>query len=178
MWIRVLGAALLLGACSSREHDDTAAAVGNPTAPAERHADAPTPPSPAALEAKRIAQRYFDDLKHKRYADAYRLWGNGGADAGGTAKAFAASFAPYASYVGEAGAPGPIRVSGGVDYILVEAKADTLSTSGKRKSLSGVVMMKRPAAGGATAAPWTIWGTDIRDRRCGPWQTARGLGCS
>lgn len=167
MTLRITYLALILGACSSGTPSDHAT-------PATRPRVIVAAPSPAALDAQRVARDYFSALDAKDYPRAYRLWGNAGTDAGGSLRAFSQVFERFATYHGEAGAPGEVRVGDGVDYILVEAKAETKDAKGKAAELSGVLMLKRPTG---KAAPWTIWGADIRRRQCHGGQVARGLGC-
>ena len=95
-----------------------------------------------------------------------QLWGNDGADVGGDAKAFAASFDRYSRYEPTIGEPTDIHVADDRQYVNVgiTLKA-TLAKNGRVVDLAGPVMLRRPLVT-ESAHPqkpdWRIWGVDIR----------------
>jgi hypothetical protein len=142
-------------------------------------------PEPDAIAARMIVTRYFDHIANKRYADAYRLWGNNGADTRGSLDQFARSFGSFERYDVTVGEPTEIKTSAGQDYISVAASARVkLRTANTMSDRSGTVMLRRPASpetassstpltvnGPVGAAgsksetgQWRIWGVDIRAR--------------
>lgn len=119
-------------------------------------------PSADATLAKETVERYFDLIRQRKFNDAYRMWGNEGADTRGSAMDFEKSFEPYSDYVAEVGDPTDIKTSTGQEYIAVAAKVRvTLKQTGASSDLSGPIMLRRPAA---TGAAWQIWGADVRAR--------------
>ena len=180
MRVSVLFAALVLAGCSANTADHQAAAnqSGGSVANAQNAAPAP---SPDALAARQVAQRYFDLLAAKDYRGAYLLWGNGGADAGGSLAAFTKAQGDLASFEGKAGTPTAIRTSGGQHYILVEAQAVARPRTGRPSHRSGVVMLRRsadPQEADADKRQWRIWGMDVRQRRCRQAERGQALGCA
>lgn len=151
-----------------------AAACSRPTQPSPTPTPAPpSAPAPTAdtLAAKAVAQDYFDRLKARDWRGAHALWVPGAA---GPLPAFTAALSKPTSFTGSAGAPSEVRTTDGVDYVLIEAATDTTDAAHMKTARSGVVMLKRPTGG---AAPWRIWGTDIRPRHCKAGEQARGAGC-
>ncbi|OYY91395.1 MAG: hypothetical protein B7Y45_03725 [Sphingomonas sp. 28-66-16] len=129
--------------------------------------DAPAT-SPAAAEAKAVAERYFDLIEKKKYRDAWLLWGNGGADSKGTATQFADSFKPFSVYEPTVGEPTEIKARDGQQFIAVAASAHVkIRKTGKEQERSGVVMLRRSADPSETIDEkknWRIWGVDLRVR--------------
>ncbi len=124
--------------------------------------------SASAEEARKLVQQYFDQVTARKFDQAYKLWGHGGADAGGTQKAFAASFDAYERYQPKVGEPTEIKRSGMLQYVSVMVEIDVVLKRGHRvRKLSGPVMLRRsadPKTADADARDWRIWGTDTRVR--------------
>ncbi len=122
--------------------------------------------SPSARAARDVVERYFKSIEAKDYAAAYRLWGNDGADAGGSLKDFEQTFALYSKYEPEAGAPTEIRARDGMQYVAVAAKLFVENrTNRKTANKSGTVLLRRsvdPADPVASKRDWRIWGVDLR----------------
>ena len=90
----------------------------------------------------------------------------GGADVGGDAKAFAASFNRYSRYEPTIGEPTDIHIADDRQYVNVgiTVKA-TLAKNGRVVDLAGPVMLRRPLISESAHPPkadWRIWGVDIR----------------
>jgi hypothetical protein len=115
-----------------------------------------------AVLAQNTVKTYFSLISQRKYGDAYRLWGNDGADTRGTIANFAASFEPFDAYTAEVGDSTEIKATAGTEYITVATTIRaTRKQTGAVSTLSGPVMLRRAAASGGQ---WRIWGTDIRVR--------------
>lgn len=120
------------------------------------------PKASDAVLARETVKTYFDLIHQKRFNDAYRMWGNDGADTRGSAANFTKSFEPYSRYVADVGDPTAIKTNAGQDYIVVATNVRVmLKQTGATSDQSGTVMLRRPAGTGRT---WQIWGADIRAR--------------
>lgn len=165
--------ALALAACSpSQPHADTNGSVMANAAAAANAADGMRGNEPAdsasARAARDVVARYFALIEDRDYAGAYRLWGNDGADAGGSLKAFEQSFAPYSKYELEVGMPTEIRARGGMQYIAVDAKLFVENRKTRiTANRTGSVLLRRsadPADPVEGKRDWRIWGVDLRVR--------------
>lgn len=158
----------LLAACSTEDKAGNATSmVANasaPTASAQRGDEPAT--SPSAEAAREVVARYFAMIEAKDYAGAYRLWGNDGADAGGTLDVFEKSFAIYSKYEPIVGKPTEIHAREGMQYVLVEAKLHVENRkTGRTADRSGTVMLRRSANPDdpvKAKRDWQIWGVDLR----------------
>ena len=79
----------------------------------------------SAQGAANVVQTYYALIGEKKYADAWKLWSDGGKASGMTQQAFAASFDKYASSNAQVGAPGDIE--GGVGSLLKHVAAGKLA---------------------------------------------------
>ncbi|MBY0519380.1 MAG: hypothetical protein K2P79_03015 [Sphingomonas sp.] len=157
-----------LVACSAEDKGGNAAAVVTnaalPAAAALRGDEPAT--SPSAVAARDTVARYFAMIDGKDYAGAYRLWGNDGADAGGTIDDFKKTFAIYSKYEPIIGEPTEIHARDGVQYVLVQAKLHVENRkTGKIADRSGTVMLRRSANPDdpvEAKRDWKIWGVDLR----------------
>jgi hypothetical protein len=93
------------------------ALIGGCAASGVREKAADCVPDRSALGAACIVDTYYALLAQRRYAEARRLWWDGGEASRGDE----ARFAAYFQYRGEAGAPGPIEGAAGSSYIEVPA---------------------------------------------------------
>ena len=161
----VVLAALATAACSSGSPDSGTAAN---QAASSRAPDADSrllepKTSPAARDARALVIRYYDLIKERKYADARKLWGHDGADAGGDTRAFAAAFARYSLYQPTVGEPTDIHVTGGEQYVNIAVKLRAkLKKGGRIVEQEGPVMLRRPVADESGGRGWSIWGVDIR----------------
>lgn len=183
---------MLLPACqderrSSADGTDinaaAAAAQGDIDTYAENTLTAP-PPSPVAARipptvpgaapigdaaaAGAVAREYYGLIAARRYAEAYRLWDDDGRASGMTVTAFADSFARYADYRAQIGAPGRIDAGAGQRHVEVPVRIAGRLVEGNRPSaLAGTVTLHRVGdIDGATADQrrWRISDTSIRPR--------------
>lgn len=161
-----------LAACAPQgETSNAAATATNATAtpaPPGLRGDEPAD-SPSARAAHDVVAQYFALVEKKDFKAAYRLWGNGGKDSGGSPEAFANSFAPYAAFEPEAGDPSEIHARDGIQYILVAARAHVeIKQTGKTAEREGTVALRRSADPNDPVADkrdWRIWSVDLRARR-------------
>jgi hypothetical protein len=182
----LLASALALGACERRE----AAAPPPPTA-ATRPAPAALPPvepippgrpgglpddrtpvSEAPFTAKspqgaaNVLQTYFALLETGRYAEAWRLWSDGGRSSDMTAAAFAASFAAYDSYHAQVGAPGQMQGAAGSSFVEVPVQVYGRLRDGREFHRSGKAVLRRANdVPGATEEQlsWRIYRLELQD---------------
>lgn len=157
-----------LAACAPQEGDgnDAAAASSNLAQPAPGQRGDEPADSASAKAARETVERYFAAIEKKDYAAAYRLWGNDGKDSGGSVDAFAATFAPYSKFEPEAGAPSEIRARGGVQYIIVAARAHVENRKTRKTAeRKGSVALRRstdPNDPVEHKRDWRIWSVDLR----------------
>lgn len=176
--MRILpGLALTLAACGETppatviRNDDvvvTVAAtpvdpVASPVPANAVAADEVAPDSGEAAAA--VVRRYYALIGRKRYGDAYDLWEP--AAVGMSRAAFVASFAKFADYRAEVGAPGRVDAGAGQRYVTVPARAYGTLTAGGPFKLVGTLTLHRTAdIDGATAAQrsWRIRSSDMKPR--------------
>lgn len=97
----------------------------------------------SAQGAANVVQTYFALIGAKKYAEAWRLWSDGGKASGMTAQAFAASFDKYASYNAEIGAPGEIEGAAGSLYVEVPVVIYGRLQTGEEVHMKGPVTLRR-----------------------------------
>lgn len=120
----------------------------SPVAPAAPRGDStPVPEAPftptSAQGAANVVQTYYALLESRRYADAWRLWGGGGAASGKSLAAFAADFARYREYHAEIGAPGRIEGAAGSLYTTVPVRLYGRLRSGTPFREAAIVTLRR-----------------------------------
>lgn len=145
----------------------TATAAPAP-APTRSGTVAETPFTPdSAQGAANVVQTYFALIESGKYAQAWRLWGDGGRASGMSEAAFAASFAKYAAYHAEVGAPGDVEAGAGQRYVTVPVRVYGTLGDGRRPfELRGPVTLHRTEVDGATAEQrsWRISDSALKPR--------------
>lgn len=122
-----------------------------------------TPDSPQG--AANVVQTYYALIGEGKYADAWKLWGDGGKASNQSADAFAASFAKYSEYHANIGAPGREDAGAGQRYITVPVQAYARLKDGKAAYWLGSVVLHRTGdIDGATAEDkmWRIKSIDLK----------------
>ncbi|HEY6916268.1 MAG TPA: hypothetical protein VI381_01360 [Allosphingosinicella sp.] len=147
----------------------------NPPAPGEPGGlpDDRTPVSEApftqdsAQGAANVVQTYYALLEQGKYREAWRLWSEGGEASGMGAEAFTASFAEYAEYHANIGAPGRIEGAAGSLYVTVPVQLYGRLKSGEPFNRKGAVTLRRvndvPGSTGEQRR-WHIASTDVEPR--------------
>ncbi|VVT02155.1 conserved hypothetical protein [Sphingomonas sp. EC-HK361] len=151
----------------------TPAAIPSP--PPETVSEAPFTDD-SAQGAANVVQTYFALIEAGKYRQAWALWRDGGKGSGMSAPAFAQSFAKYAEYHAEVGAPGRIDAGAGQRYVTVPVKTYGTLKTGKPFAMDGDVTLHRTGdIDGATAEQksWRINTSDLKPR---PADAASGDG--
>ncbi|WP_158702926.1 hypothetical protein [Allosphingosinicella vermicomposti] len=99
------------------------------------------PDSPQA--AAKIVQSYYALIGQGRYSEAWALWSDGGRASGMDADAFAESFARFADYHADVGAPGPAQGAAGSIYVTVSVRVYGRLASGEAFNMAGPVTLRR-----------------------------------
>lgn len=108
-----------------------------------------TPISEAPFDAKspqgaaNVVQTYYALLAEHRYAQAWALWDDGKASGALDATAFAASFARYATYNAQVGAPGEPEGAAGSSFIFVPVVIYGRLASGAEVHEKGQAQLRR-----------------------------------
>jgi len=121
------------------------------------------PDSPQGAAA--VVQTYYALIGEEKYAEAWKLWGDGGKASGQSADAFAASFARYSEYHANIGAPGREDAGAGQRYITVPVQSYARMKDGKAAYwIGGVVLHRTADIDGATAEDrkWRIKSIDLK----------------
>lgn len=121
-----------------------------------------TPDSPQG--AANVVQTYYALIGEGKYAEAWKLWGEGGKASGQSAEAFAASFAGYSEYRANIGAPGREDAGAGQRYITVPVQPYARLKDGKAAYWIGSVTLHRTVMDGAPAdaKAWRIKSIDLK----------------
>ena len=122
-----------------------------------------TPDSPQG--AANVVQTYYALIGEGKYADAWKLWGDGGKASGESADAFAASFAKYSEYRANIGAPGREDAGAGQRYVTVPVQPYARLKDGTAAYWIGSVVLHRTGdIDGATAEDksWRIKSIDLK----------------
>jgi hypothetical protein len=128
--------------------------------------EAPFAPT-SAQGAANLVQTYYALLESGRYRDAWKLWSGAGEASGMSREAFAASFARYAEYHAQIGAPGEIEGAAGSLYVEVPVIVYGRMKSGEAVHMSGPVTLRRVNdVPGSTAEQrkWHITASGVRPR--------------
>jgi hypothetical protein len=128
--------------------------------------EAPFAPN-SAQAAANLVQTYYALLESGRYGDAWKLWSGTGEAGGMSREAFAASFARYAEYRAQIGAPGEIEGAAGSLYVEVPVIVYGRTKSGEAVHMSGTVTLRRVNdVPGSTAdqRQWHITAIGVRPR--------------
>lgn len=148
------------------------ASRAEPPRPSPSASLSPTPQGVATAVALEqpgdVVRRYLQAISARRYADAWQLWESGGAASGMSEAAFAASFARYASFEANVGAPSDEDAGAGQRYVTVPVTVTgTLRTGGPFR-LEGPVILHRIADGIESDDPdahrWRIRSSEMKPR--------------
>jgi hypothetical protein len=105
--------------------------------------EAPFTPT-SAQGAANVVQTYFALVEQRKFADAYRLWSDGGRATGeATAEAFAGSFSRYSELHGQVGAPGRIEGAAGSLYVEVPVTTYGRTSGGQAEYRTGKAVLRR-----------------------------------
>jgi hypothetical protein len=150
----------------------------NDRTPAEGRLDARSPQA-----AAQVLQQYFALIEAARYADAYRLWWDGGRASGMSLPEFGGSFTRYREYHAEIGAPGAIEGAAGSAYVDVPVQLYGRLMSGEPFSARDTMTLRRANdVPGSTVEQrqWRIYRSDLRPpaapahyRFVGRWATEK-----
>ena len=131
----------------------------------------PIPEAPfteaSAQGAAHVVETYYGLLEAGRYAEAWRLWSDGGRASGMSRDQFAASFARYREYHARIGAPGAIEGAAGSLFVEVPVQVYGRLADGRPFNMLGPVTLRRVNdVPGATAEQrrWHIAESGVRPR--------------
>jgi hypothetical protein len=121
----------------------------------------------SAQGAGQVLQLFGGLLEQRRFADARRLWSDGGAGSGMTESEFIAAYDKYAEIHSEVGAPGELEGAAGSIYVEVPLRLYGKLKSGKSFNMVGPVALRRVNdVPGSTAEQrrWHIFQSDLKPR--------------
>jgi hypothetical protein len=118
--------------------------------------EAPFAPT-SAQGAANVVQTYYALLEAGKYGEAWKLWSDGGKASGMTREAFAASFAKYAEYHAQVGAPGRIEGAAGSSYVDVPVVVYGRLKSGGEVHMNGPVTLRRVNDVPGSSAEQRLW---------------------
>jgi hypothetical protein len=131
----------------------------------------PVPEAPfgetSAQGAANVVQTYFGLIESGRFGEAWRLWSDGGKASGMSEVAFAASFARYAEYHAQIGAPSRIEGAAGSLYVEVPVVVYGRLKNGGEVHMSGPFTLRRSNdVPGSTAEQrsWHIHASGLKPR--------------
>ena len=93
--------------------------------------------------AGQVLQSYAALLEQGRFAEARRLWSNGGEASGLGEKEFAESYANYAEIHGEVGKPGAMEGAAGSSYVIIPFRLYGKLREGRPYNSVGKVTLRR-----------------------------------
>ena len=166
-WISLTLVAAIVG-CGTQQQpaNENAADVGMPV----DNEQAPAPmPSPDAIKSRepgglpddrtpveegsidpksgqgagQVLQRFGGLLEERRFAEARRLWSDGGRASGLTEAEFIAAYDKYAEVHSEVGAPGPMEGAAGSSYVEIPFRLYGTLKTGNPFNLVGPVTLRR-----------------------------------
>ncbi|MBA3487878.1 MAG: hypothetical protein H0T88_11945 [Lysobacter sp.] len=146
------------GAPSEGDIEDLASQPLTPDRPADE---------PGASEAAAVVVQYYAALDNGDFAQAFRLWSDGGAASGRSPQQFADSFSGTASRTVEILEPGRINAAAGSRYIEVPVAIQESRRDGSVLRQVGTYTLRRAVADGADAErrAWRISSADLREVR-------------
>lgn len=97
----------------------------------------------SAQGAGQILQSYAALLEQGRFAEAHRLWSEGGEPSGPSEKKLAESFAKYAEIHGEVGTPGAMEGAAGSSYVIIPFRLYGKLKDGRPYNSVGTVTLRR-----------------------------------
>ena len=114
--------------------------------------------------AASVVQTYYALIGEGKYAQAWKLWGEGGKARPQSADAFAAGFSRYSEYHANIGAPGREDAGAGQRYVTVPVQVYARQRDGKAAYWIGSATLHRTVADGATAedVAWRIKSIDLK----------------
>ena len=121
-------------------------APGTPGLPDDRTPliDSKGPIDPKSAEAAgQVMQQYAVWFERRRFAEAYRLWGNGGQASGLSEQKFAAQSADDAEIHFEIGKPGDMEGAAGSSYVTVPIRFYGRRKNGADFSRAGTATLSR-----------------------------------
>ena len=93
--------------------------------------------------AGQVLQSYAALLEQGRFAEARRLWTEGGAGSGLNRQGFEQAHSKYAEIHAEIGAPGPVEGAAGSAYVEIPVRFYGRRTSGQSFNSPGTVTLRR-----------------------------------
>ena len=121
----------------------------------------------SAEAAGQVVQRYGGLLEQRKFADARRLWSNGGEASGLSEAQFVAAYDKYATIHSEVGRPAGMEGAAGSSYITVPFRLYGTLKSGGPFNLAGPLTLRRVNdVPGSTDAQrhWHIEKSDLKPR--------------
>jgi hypothetical protein len=97
----------------------------------------------SAQGAGQVLQRFGGLLEEHRFAEARKLWSDGGAASGLTEAEFLAAYGKYAEIHSEVGAPGAMEGAAGSSYVDIPFRLYGKLETGKPFNLVGPVTLRR-----------------------------------
>ncbi len=146
-----------------------AAAPGQPSGlPDDRNMVEEGPIDPKSAQgAGQVLQSYAALLEQGRFAEARRLWSDGGEASGLTEREFADSYAKYAEIHGEVGTPGEMEGAAGSSYVIIPFRLYGKLKTGRPYNSVGTVTLRRVNdVPGSTEEQrrWRIYKTEMQPR--------------
>jgi hypothetical protein len=129
-------------------------------------AEGPIDPK-SAQGAGQVLQRFGGLLEQRRFAEAYRLWSDGGRASGQTEEQFVASYGKYAEIHSEVGAPGETEGAAGSIYVDIPFRLyGRLKTGEPFNQLGSITLRRVNDVPGSTAEQrqWHIYRSDMQPR--------------
>lgn len=118
--------------------------------------EAPFTPT-SAQGAADVVQTYYAHIGQKAYAEAWKLWADGGRASNQTEDAFVRSFGRYAQYNAQVGAPGQIEGAAGSSYIETPVVIYGRLMSGAELHQKGAVTLRRVNDVPGSTAEQRLW---------------------
>lgn len=121
----------------------------------------------SAQGAGQVLQRFGGLLEQRHFAEAYRLWSDGGRASGLTEAQFAAVYDKYAEIHSEVGAPGEAEGAAGSIYVDVPFRLYGKLKSGEHFNQVGAITLRRANdVPGSTEEQrrWHIYKSELKPR--------------
>ncbi|MDP9422177.1 MAG: hypothetical protein M3Q19_04980 [Pseudomonadota bacterium] len=93
--------------------------------------------------AGQVLQSYAALLEQRRFAEARKLWTDGGSGSGLSRQGFAEAYSKYAEIHAEIGAPGPVEGAAGSAYVEIPLRLYGKLKSGAALNSSGTATLRR-----------------------------------
>lgn len=123
------------------------------------------PDEPGPQDAVAVVRNYYGAINEGSFAQAYRLWSDGGRASGQSPQQFADGFANTAGVSVEIMPPGRIDAAAGSRYIEVPVAVTGTQRDGSTRRYVGAYVLRRAVVDGATPEQraWRITSADIRE---------------